>query len=255
MLKKIRFLPKTTSILKNEEGSVIFAALMILVLLTIIGIASTNISNTEVRIAGHEVVYQQNFYRAEGASVEAVELLEAILDPKATPPSWLETALDDGNCRRSTHTGQFVAGFSDTRTLHPGRYGFYRRFGRNCFRIFSGYGKCQSAWLHCLWTLCTAEKRRNCNTTRIFKSFLNRSVAMNNIQFDQKIKGSQRRPLQSVRSGCVGRVFIALMAIIFVMGFVSAAQAGFTYRKPVTVHNSQVSGGDRLSRFSGGSHH
>jgi hypothetical protein len=94
MLKKIKFLPKTTSILKNEEGSVIFAALMILVLLTIIGIASTNISNTEVRIAGHEVVYQQNFYQAEGASIEAVERLEAILDPKATPPSWLETTLD-----------------------------------------------------------------------------------------------------------------------------------------------------------------
>ena len=94
MLKKLIFWPKTTSIFKNEEGVIMIAALLILVLLTIIGIASTNISNTEVRIAGHEVVYQQNFYRAEGASVEAVELLEAIANPKAAPPSWLETTLD-----------------------------------------------------------------------------------------------------------------------------------------------------------------
>ena len=54
MLKKIMFWPKTTSILKNEEGAVIIAALLVLVLLTIIGIASTNISNTEVKIAAHE---------------------------------------------------------------------------------------------------------------------------------------------------------------------------------------------------------
>jgi Tfp pilus assembly protein PilX len=72
MLKKIIFWPKTTSILNNEEGVVIIAALMILVLLTIIGVASTNVSNTEVKIATHELIHQQNFYRAEGATMEAV---------------------------------------------------------------------------------------------------------------------------------------------------------------------------------------
>jgi hypothetical protein len=94
MLKKIIFWPKTTSILNNEDGAVIIAALMVLVLLTIIGIASTNISNTEVKIAGHELIYQQNFYRAEGATLEAVETMEGLADPKTTDPAWLWSSLD-----------------------------------------------------------------------------------------------------------------------------------------------------------------
>ena len=89
MLKKILFQSKATSILKNEEGTVIIAALMVLVLLTIIGIASTNISNTEIKIAGHELIYQQNFYRAEGATLEALDVMENLSDPKTAHPDWL----------------------------------------------------------------------------------------------------------------------------------------------------------------------
>jgi len=70
------------------------AALLVLVLLTIIGIASTNTSNTEVLIAGHQVAYQQNFYRSEGAIVEAITLLDAESDPRDDTPSWLEPGLD-----------------------------------------------------------------------------------------------------------------------------------------------------------------
>jgi hypothetical protein len=98
MLKNIIFWPKATSILKNEEGAVIIAALLILVLLTIVGIASNNISNTEVKIAAHELFHQQNFYRAEGASLIAIKVMEpatAIADMKAkisdpdAGPAWL----------------------------------------------------------------------------------------------------------------------------------------------------------------------
>ena len=78
---------KVPCVLKNEEGVVMIAAILILVLLTIVGIAATNTSNTEVRIAGHQVVYLQNFYRAEGAVIEAMELLESGADPATTP--WL----------------------------------------------------------------------------------------------------------------------------------------------------------------------
>jgi hypothetical protein len=94
MAFKIKSLPKTTSILKNENGAVIVASLMILVLLTIIGIASINVSNTEVQISGHEVAHKVCFYQAEGATMQAIDGLEAIPDPLATPPSWLETTLD-----------------------------------------------------------------------------------------------------------------------------------------------------------------
>jgi len=95
MLKKIMFWPKTTTILKNEEGAVIIAALLVLVLLTIIGIASTNISNTEVKIAAHEAIHQQNFYRAEGATLQALDLMEGEADPEAADPplAWMTQTL------------------------------------------------------------------------------------------------------------------------------------------------------------------
>ncbi len=87
-------LSKTASILKSEDGAAIIAAIMILVLLSIIGIASTNVSNTEVQIAGQEVIYQQNLYQAEGAAIEAAQQLDGILNPKSAPPAWIETTLD-----------------------------------------------------------------------------------------------------------------------------------------------------------------
>jgi Tfp pilus assembly protein PilX len=105
MLKKIKFWLKATSIFNNEEGSVIIAALMVLVLLTIIGIASTNVSNTEVKISTHNLIHQQNFYRAEGATMEAVAQME---DP-GPPFTWLtqtvassEILLENGDLFKST---------------------------------------------------------------------------------------------------------------------------------------------------------
>ncbi len=79
----------------NEQGVVIITALLVLVILTIVGIASINISNTEVRIAGHEVAYQRNFYRAEGAAMEAIQKLEAEPNLKSNPPAWVETIKDN----------------------------------------------------------------------------------------------------------------------------------------------------------------
>lgn len=67
---------KTISILKNEEGSVIVIALLILVLLTIIGISGTNTTVTELGIVRNEAIYKQNFFRAEAAAVNAAQLLE-----------------------------------------------------------------------------------------------------------------------------------------------------------------------------------
>jgi hypothetical protein len=89
MFKKILFWPKTTSILNNEDGVVIIAALMVLVLLTIVGIASTNTSNTEIKIATHELIYQMNFYQAEGATLEAMEAMDGETNPETNPPVYL----------------------------------------------------------------------------------------------------------------------------------------------------------------------
>ena len=90
----LRFVPQATSILKDEKGVVLIAAMMILVLLTIIGIASTTVSNTETKIATNEAVYQRNFYRAEGATMEAVEVMEGLPNPKTAAPGWLWASLN-----------------------------------------------------------------------------------------------------------------------------------------------------------------
>jgi hypothetical protein len=80
---------KRFSLLINEEGSVIVFTLMVLTLLTIIGLASINTANTEIEIAGAELIYQRNFYLAEGAAMQAVRWLDN-KPVTATDPPWME---------------------------------------------------------------------------------------------------------------------------------------------------------------------
>ena len=47
---------KTVSILKNEDGSLMVLAIMFLVLLTIAGLAASNLSISEVQIATSELM-------------------------------------------------------------------------------------------------------------------------------------------------------------------------------------------------------
>jgi len=64
-------------IMKNhrEQGTITVIALMILVVLTLIGIAVTRTSTTDIRIAANVVPYKQDFYVAEGGlHREAAEL-------------------------------------------------------------------------------------------------------------------------------------------------------------------------------------
>jgi hypothetical protein len=67
--------PKAT-ILNDDKGSVMVAALMVLVLLTIIGISASNISVTEVQIATNSLRYERAFYTAEAGLQHAKELLK-----------------------------------------------------------------------------------------------------------------------------------------------------------------------------------
>ena len=119
---KLRALQKTAFSINNEDGSVIIAALLVLVLLTISVIASTNVSNTEVQIAGHTVAYQQNFHRAEGAAMEAVEELEAVPDPLLARPDWVEPDMDqisDQNIRDWDNLSSISEAEPEGSTLAP----------------------------------------------------------------------------------------------------------------------------------------
>ena len=61
---------KITSILKNQQGSMIVIAMIILALLTIIGISATNISNTEVMVSTNAMLHNIAFYTAD-SGIEA----------------------------------------------------------------------------------------------------------------------------------------------------------------------------------------
>lgn len=63
-------------LLGNEQGSVMVMAILILALLTIIGICSTNTSVMESQIVRNTAVRKQNFYRAEAAVIQAAQSLE-----------------------------------------------------------------------------------------------------------------------------------------------------------------------------------
>jgi hypothetical protein len=80
----------------NEEGSILIVALVLLVLLTLMGISATTLTNIELQIAGNEMTSRANFYRAEAASMENIQVLvnsgEAIKDPALFP--WLNLPED-----------------------------------------------------------------------------------------------------------------------------------------------------------------
>jgi hypothetical protein len=75
-LKRKAGMQKIISHVKNEQGSVIVAALMILVLLTIIGIAATHMSTTEISISTNSLLYERAFYTAEAGLEHAKESLK-----------------------------------------------------------------------------------------------------------------------------------------------------------------------------------
>ena len=82
---------KTTPIVNNENGSVIVVAVMILAVLMIIGISSSNTSKTEVQIATSGQRYQLDFYVADSGWKDAGMWLEN----QPGPPSLANTTGDN----------------------------------------------------------------------------------------------------------------------------------------------------------------
>ncbi len=80
--------------LKSQDGYMaIFAALVILVLITIIGFSASRVANTEVTMSRNEIIYHRNFYIAEGAAIEAADQLDHIANLRTDMPDWVETVI------------------------------------------------------------------------------------------------------------------------------------------------------------------
>jgi hypothetical protein len=61
----MRAMQKITSITNNQQGSVIIMAVIILAMLSIIGIAATNTSTTEMKITTNGLLHNMAFYTAD----------------------------------------------------------------------------------------------------------------------------------------------------------------------------------------------
>jgi Tfp pilus assembly protein PilX len=67
---------------KNEEGSVLVIALVILVLLTVIGISASRNTAIELQISGNEKFHKMAFYAADGGTEVGAELLEQNIEQR-----------------------------------------------------------------------------------------------------------------------------------------------------------------------------
>ncbi len=82
--------------IKNEQGTAIIAALLILMLLTFMAISATNTTISEKAMVRSEAIFEQNFYKAESAAMEGVQQLA-----NATSPQNLLAPLSSGTLLRS----------------------------------------------------------------------------------------------------------------------------------------------------------
>ena len=67
---------KQESGLRNENGAVLVVALMLLVLLTILGISISSTSEVELQIAGNEMRYKENLYKADAAAMACAQIMD-----------------------------------------------------------------------------------------------------------------------------------------------------------------------------------
>ena len=75
--------------LKNENGSVLIIALIMLVLITIMGLSVTRFSDVDVQIAKNEREYVEDFYTADSAWREAIQWV----DTRANVPGLVNRTL------------------------------------------------------------------------------------------------------------------------------------------------------------------
>lgn len=61
---------------QNEGGFILVITMIILVLLTIIGISATSLTNIELQIAGNDRVHKETFYQADGGTEVGMLMIE-----------------------------------------------------------------------------------------------------------------------------------------------------------------------------------
>jgi hypothetical protein len=103
------------SMLVKENGSVLIVALILLVLLTLMGISATMNTDIELQIAGNELISRTNFYRAEAAAMENMQVLDNEGDQiiEVGNYNWLNLPGDLPNPDDITNPANWTEDYSD----------------------------------------------------------------------------------------------------------------------------------------------
>lgn len=78
-------------VLKNEQGSLILIAVVILMVLTVIGVSMTTTTSIELQIAGNDKLIKTAFYEADGAVDVGAEVIEQNLGCVGAPGGFSES--------------------------------------------------------------------------------------------------------------------------------------------------------------------
>jgi Tfp pilus assembly protein PilX len=145
------------AILKNNDGSVLAAVVLILALLTLIAFASIDRSNTEVITAGNEIAFKQNIFNAESAVVENVHRINDASSDQirdTTIFQWMNNAADLPDADNIQNTINWTDTNSQTDITGDARFlavaegvtqGSSLDLSRPQIRAFSIYGQCRKS--------------------------------------------------------------------------------------------------------------
>jgi len=103
----------------GESGNVLLITLIILVLLTIIGISATRTASIDMQVAGNNMIYKKNLFGAEGAALEAVQVMSNEAELDTVGYTWIRPEGTDENIVRDKD--QFE-GISNTSSIDDSRY-------------------------------------------------------------------------------------------------------------------------------------
>ncbi len=92
------------SAVKNEQGTAIIAALLVLMLLTFMVIAATDTTISEKTMVRSETIFEQNFYKAESAATEGVQQIANSTKPQDLLPELITSASSNYLLLRSANS-------------------------------------------------------------------------------------------------------------------------------------------------------
>jgi len=97
--------------IKNEDGTILVVALLILALVSVVGVAATSSSSIEIQIAKNQKLYKQNFYRAEAAVIECAKTMESESneDLEDRSPTYLNLLSDLANTENINDPDNWVS--------------------------------------------------------------------------------------------------------------------------------------------------